>query len=72
MDCVWKARKFQAPPCLEDRRCLSRFFFGLPLLFSKARQPAAASAAAARANRALNATFEDERWRDAMQTPAFT
>lgn len=69
MDCVWKARKFQAPPCLEDRRCLSRFC--LPLLFSKARPPAAASAAAARANRALKATFEDEWRRDAMQTSAF-
>lgn len=31
MDCVWKARKFQAPPCLEDRRCLL-FFVSLSFL----------------------------------------
>lgn len=33
MDGVWKARKFQAPPCLQDRGCLPRFclFLASPL-----------------------------------------
>lgn len=71
MDRVWKARKFQAPPCLKDTGCLSVCVCLFSFFFHKAHQPPAAAVTHMRANKALNATFEGERWLDAMQISAF-
>lgn len=71
MDCVWKARKFQAPPCLNDTGCLSVCLLFFSFFFCKAHQPPAAAVTHMRTDKALNATFEDERQLDAMQISAF-
>lgn len=71
MDCVWKAGKFQAPPCLNDTGCLSVCLLFFPFFFCKAHQPPAAAVTHMRTDKALNATFEDERQLDAMQISAF-